>query len=298
MTKARLLVFFCLFSTAAAAQDLNARVQVLYSQIQNTNKRSFDALETAIRDFLNGRKWSSDVFQSQERIDCNFVINITQWDGSSSFQADAQIQSARPVYGSTYTSTVLNISDKDFSFSYAEGQPLDYSDQAYTSNLSSLLAFYAYVIVGMDYDTFSKFSGTPYYTKAQAVVNNAQNASFTGWKAFENLKNRYWLAENLNNKAYNPIRETLYEYHRNGLDILAASPSRGRKEILSILPLLQKVDKQKQGSILNQLFFSAKATELVNVAMQADPQDKIRAYNLLSALDPPNASKYELLKAP
>jgi hypothetical protein len=288
--------FFALYAIFANGQDLNARVKILYSQIQNTNTRTFEQLETAIRDFLNNRKWSADPLQPQERIDCNFVINITQWDGSSAFQADAQIQSVRPVYGTTYNSAMLNVSDKDFSFSYSEGQPLDYSDQAYSGNLSSLLAYYAYLIVGMDADSFSKYGGTPYYQKAQTVVNNAQNASFTGWKAFENLKNRYWLAENLNNKAFNPIRETLYEYHRNGLDVMAENQPKGRKAILAVLPQLQKVDKQKQGAILSQVFFSAKAAELVNIAGLGDPQERLRAYNVLVQLDPSNRAKYELLK--
>lgn len=294
----KLFVLGVLLSGAvlSRAQDLNARVKILSQQIQNTNQRSFDQLETAIRDFLNNRKWSNDPVRPMERIDCNFVINITQWDGSASFQADAQIQSSRPVFGSSYTSTILNISDKDFAFTYQDGQPLDYTDQAYQGNLSSLLAFYAYVIVGMDYDTYSRFGGSSYYQRAQTVVNNAQNASFAGWKAFENLKNRYWVAENLNNKAFNPIRETLYDYHRNGLDIMAGNRAKGRKEVLSTLSQLQKLDRQKQGSILNQLFFSAKATELVNIAGQADPQDRMRAYNQLIQLDPSNLAKYELLK--
>ncbi|MDF3078065.1 MAG: hypothetical protein K0S09_1954 [Sphingobacteriaceae bacterium] len=291
-----LLGFFIAAAVFSKAQDLNARVQVLAPQLQNNNKRALDALETTIRDFLNGRKWSTNNFQSQERIDCNFVLNITDWDGSANFKCEAQIQSSRPIYGTTYNSTLLNLSDKDFNFNYTEGQPLDYSDQNFINNLSSLLAYYAYIVVGMDYDSFSKFGGTPYFTKAQAVVNNAQNSTFAGWKAFENLRNRYWLVENLTNKDYNPIRETIYEYHRNGLDIMADNRNKGRKEILAMLPQLQKVDKQKQGSMLSQVFFTAKADELVNIIGSADPQERVKAYNLLTSLDPPNIAKYELLK--
>ncbi len=296
MNKYLIWIFFLLVCGKTYSQDLNARVQVLTSQLQTNNKRAIDALETTIRDFLNGRKWSTDNFQSQERIDCNLVLNITEWDGSANFKCEAQIQSSRPVYGSTYNSTLLNLSDKDFSFNYTEGQTLDYSDQNFINNLSSLLAYYAYIIVGMDNDSFSKLSGTPYFIKAQNVVNNAQNSPFAGWKAFESLKNRYWLAENLNNKTYNPIREIIYEYHRNGLDIFADNPSKGRKQILSSLPQLQKIDKQKQGSMLNQVFFTAKADELVNIIGSAEQQDKMKAYLLLTSLDPPNMAKYELLK--
>ncbi len=286
-----------LFSIPATAQDLNARVQILAPQIPNSNPRVLEVLQNSIRDFLNGRRWTSEALQPQERIDCNFVITITEWDGASAnFRAEAQIQSNRPVYNTTYASTILNITDKDFSFAYSEGQPLDYSDQNYISNLTSLLAFYAYVIAGMDHDTFSKFGGTVYFEKAQTVLNNAQNAPNTGWKAFEDLRNRFWLLENLLNKAYSPIRETLYHYHRDGLDIMAQNPGKGRKEIVSVLPLLQKIDRQKQGAVLNQVFFSAKSDELVNVLSDAESADKIRAFNILTQVDPANSLKYEILR--
>lgn len=296
----QLIALLALLITVAIntqAQELNARVQILSPQIQNTNKRVLEVLETAIRDFLNNRKWSADNFQAQERIDCNFVINIMEWDGGSNFRAETQIQSTRPVYGTTFNSTIFNYSDKEFGFNYTEGQALDYSDQNYINNLSSLLAYYAYIIIGLDYDTFSQFGGTAYFAKAQAVVNNSQNAPFPGWKAFESLRNRYWLVENLTNKAYNPIREALYTYHRLGLDVMYDNQAKGRKEILSILPELQKIDKQKQGSMITQLFFTAKSDELVNLLGQAAPKDRMNAYNILSALDPANATKYDVLKS-
>lgn len=285
-----------LISPALFAQDLNARVQILAPQLSNSNKRVLDMLQVSIKDFLNGRKWTTDALQAQERIDCNFVITITEWDGSSSFKAEAQIQSNRPVYNSSYNSTLLNISDKDFGFNYAEGQALDFSDQNYISNLSSLLAFYAYIITGLDYDSFSKLGGTPYYQKAQTVLNNAQIAPNPGWKAFENLRNRFWLIENLTNRSYNPIRESLYTYHRDGLDVMAENKSKGLKAVLSVIPQLQKIDKQKQGSIINQLFFTAKADEIVNILSAADTQDKLKAYNILAEIDPSNSLKYETLK--
>lgn len=289
-------VMLLVLTLSARAQDLNARVQILSPQVQSTNKRVLGVLENAIRDFLNGRKWSADVVQNQERIDCSFVINVVEWDGSSNFKAEAQIQSSRPVYGTTYNSTVLNISDKDFNFAYTEGQPLDYSDQNYISNLTSLLAYYAYVITGMDYDTFSKFSGSPYYSKAQTVVNNAQNTAFAGWRAIESLRNRYWLVENLTNKAYTPIREALYTYHRSALDIMAENKTKARSQILSLLPQFQKIDRQQQGQMLNQVFFTAKADEIVNLLSQAAPNERMSAYNVLIAVDPANSAKYDLLK--
>jgi hypothetical protein len=294
------LIFFCLLigSLSVHSQDLNARVQILAPQIANSNKRILDILESSIKDFLNNKRWSADALQPLERIDCNFVITITDWDGNSNFKAEAQIQSNRPIFNSSYSSTILNISDKDFGFTFSEGQPLDFSEQNYINNLSSLLAFYAYIITGMDYDTFSKFGGTPYFEKAQIVLDNAQAAPNTGWKAFENLRNRFWIMENLMNKSFNPIRESLYTYHREGLDVMAENQIKGRKAILSVIPQLQKIDRQKQGAILNQIFFSAKADELIKILSAAEPQDKVKAYNALSVIDPANSLKYEILKKP
>jgi len=289
---------FLIISQAVHSQDLNARVQILAPQLANSNKRVLDILEASIKDFLNNKRWSADALQPQERIDCNFVITITDWDGSSNFRAEAQIQSNRPVFNSAYSSTILNISDKDFDFTFSEGQPLDFSEQNYINNLSSLLAFYAYIITGMDYDTFSKFGGTPYFEKAQTVLNNAQTAPNSGWKAFESLRNRFWLMENLMNKSFNPLRESLYVYHRDGLDVMAENQSKGRKAILSVIPQLQKIDRQKQGSILNQIFFTAKADEIINILSAAEPQEKMKAYSALSVIDPSNSLKYEILKKP
>jgi len=294
------LIIFCLliFAQAVHSQDINARVQILAPQLANSNQRILDILESSIKDFLNNKRWSADALQPLERIDCNFVITITDWDGNSNFKAEAKIQSNRPIYNSSYSSTILNISDKDFGFTFSEGQPLDFSELNYISNLSSLIAFYAYLITGMDYDTFSKFGGSPYFEKAQTVLDNAQAAPNTGWKAFENLRNRFWIMENLMNKSYNPIRESLYTYHREGMDVMAENQTKGRKAILSVIPQLQKIDRQKQGSILNQIFFSAKADELINILSAAEAQDKIKAYNALSVIDPANSLKYEILKKP
>ncbi len=290
------VILLLILSNLVNAQDLNARVQVLSPQIQTTNKRVLDLLEVSIRDFLNTRKWSNDNFQPQERLECNFVINIKEWDNSSNFKAEVQIQSSRPVFNSTYNSTLLNISDKNFNFTFSEGQALDYSDQNFLNNLTSVLAYYAYIIVGLDYDTFSKLGGTPFFAKAQNIVNNAQNTSFAGWKGIDDLNNRYWLSENLTNKNYYPMREALYEYHRNGLDIMSQNLEKGRKQILNALPPLQKIDRQKQGAMLNQMFFTAKADELINIFSEADPQERTKAYNLLSTLDPANISRYDRLK--
>ncbi|HEX8609485.1 MAG TPA: DUF4835 family protein, partial [Pedobacter sp.] len=202
MKKALIFTLLLAACCVVKAQDLNARVKVVAPKIQLTNKRILQTLETAMKDFLNGRKWSADAIAPNERINCNFVFNVTNWDGGNSFSGELQVQSSRPVYNSAYTTTLLNVNDRDVDFTYTEGQTIDYTDQTSQNNLSSIMAFYAYVIVGMDYDSFSRYGGTPYFLNAQTVALNAQTTSFKGWKAFDNTLNRYWLAENLNNKLY------------------------------------------------------------------------------------------------
>jgi hypothetical protein len=289
------ILLFCCCCTAAA-QDLNARVAVVAPKIQTTNKRIFQSLETAMKDFLNGRKWINDPILSQERIDCTFILNITAWDGNSNFSGELQVQSSRPVFNSTYTTTLLNINDKDFDFTYNEGQTIDYSDQTFQSNLSSVMAYYAYIIAGMDYDTFSRFGGSAYFSLAQTVVLNAQTSSYKGWKAFDDNINRYWLSENLNNKIYAPLRSLLYDYHRNGLDVMADNAGKGRKAITALLPVLTQTDRQRLGSMLPLVFFTAKSDELVSIYSGAEVQERIQAMNILSQADPSNGLKYQALQ--
>ncbi len=287
-------LLLCTLTTRA--QDLNARITVLAPKIQTTNKRIFQSLETAMKDFLNGHKWLTGNVQPQERIDCNFVLNITNWDNASKFTAELQVQSSRPVFGSNYNSTLLSVYDKDFEFSYTEGQTIDYTDQSFQSNLGSVMAFYAYVIAGMDNDSFARLSGTNYYAQAQTVLTNAQSSSYKGWKAFDSNTNRYWLLENLNNKVYEPLRVFLYDYHRNGLDVMADNPTRARKAISAMLPVLTQVDRQRLGAMLPLVFFNAKCDELISIYAHTDAQPRIAALNILTQADPANGIKYQELQ--
>ena len=280
----------------ANAQDLNAHVQVLTPKLQTSNKHIFQVLENAMKDFMNNRKWCAEQIQPQERIECNLVLNVTTWDGSSKFSGELQVQSIRPIYGSTYTSTLVSINDKDFDFTYTEGQQLDFNDQSFQTNLASVLGFYANIIIGMDYDSFAKFSGTPYFNRAQSIVNAAQGSGYKGWNAFDSNHNRYWLSENLNNKTYQIIREFIYNYHRLGLDLMSDNAANGRKAIADILPELSKIDRQGVGSMLPQIFFTAKSDEFVSLFSAADPQTRINAYNILNAADPSNGNKYSALQ--
>jgi hypothetical protein len=295
-----LLIYFlftCSFRTQA--QELNARVQLQAPAVPNIDKRNIDVLQTAVREFLNNTKWTAETYAPQERIACNFVITITEWDGNASFKAEAQLQSSRPIYGSSYNSTLLNISDKDFDFTFAEGQALDFSSQNFISNLSSLLGFYAYTIIGLDKDSFSSHGGTTYYANALKLVNLAQSSGSKGWKPSDGLRNRYWLNENLLNKNFNELRTFIYEYHVKGLDRLHENPVRASKEVLSIFARLKRLDKQRIGSIFPNSFLAAKSDEVVNIFSipNIEPSDKIKAYNLLAEIDPANISKYGALRA-
>lgn len=291
-----ILILILLLWGSVNAQELNSRVQVLTPNLSNINKKNIEVLQNTIKNFLNNNKWTSESYLPQEKIECNFIITITNWDGNSSYTAEAQIQSSRPVYNASYYSTLLNISDKDFSFDYNDGQPLDFSDQNFITNLSSLLGFYAYTIIGLDKDSFSKLTGTPYYTKAQNVVNIAQTTGYKGWKAVDGLRNRYWINENLLNNNFKELRNFIYEYHINGLDKLQENANIGVQNILSFLPNLQQIDKQKLGAIFANAYFASKAEELTNVLAMGSAQDKIKAFNLLSDIDPANIKKYEALR--
>lgn len=290
------LLLLCVASLITNAQELNTRVQILAPTINNANKRSLEVLQNTIRDFLNNNKWTNETYLPQERIDCNLVINITAWDGNASYTAEAQIQSSRPVYGSSYSTTLLNMSDKDFSFSFNEGQALDFSDQNFIGNLNSLLGFYAYTIIGLDKDSFGKLGGTPYYQKALNLINLAQTGGGRGWRPVDGLRNRYWLNENLLNNSFKALRTFIYEYHLNGLDKLQENANSGTKNILSSLSDLKQFDKQKLGSIFPNVYFAAKADEITNVLSLAEPQDKAKAYNLLVDIDAANTAKYDGLK--
>lgn len=296
MKKYLLFCLLSIISQVAFTQELNIRVQVTAPTIPNINKKTVELIQTTVRDFMNNNKWSNETYLPQERIECNLVLTITAWDGGSGYKAESQIQTSRPVYGTSYNSTLLNLSDKDFDFSYNEGQPVDISDQNYISNLSSLLSYYAYTIIGLDKDSFSKLGGTPYFLKAQNILNVAQASGNSGWKAYDGLRNRYWMNENLLNKNFQELRVFIYNYHANALDHMQENPSKATKTLLGFLPELKQMDKQKLGSIFPNVYFATKADEIVNILSTGDAQNKIEAYNLLSDIDPANINKYEGLK--
>jgi|YNPMSStandDraft_1061717.scaffolds.fasta_scaffold00071_38 hypothetical protein len=277
------------------AQELNCRVQVFSQQIQTTNKHIFESMQKDIYEFVNNRKWTDHVFSYDEKIECSILINLTEQVSTDQYKGTIQVQAIRPVFNTNYNSVLLNLKDNDVQFNYVEFQSMDFNENSFTSNLTSLLAYYVYIILGFDYDTYSLMGGTPYFQKAEKIVQNAQNAQEKGWKSFESQKNRYWLVENLLNSKYAPVREFLYNYHRLGLDIMHSKQAEGRAEIAESLSLLQKVFREKPSPfmMLLQVVLDAKSDELVQVFSESYPEEKVRVVNILKEIDPTNSAKYQ-----
>ncbi len=297
--KRLLLIVILIFTgfTKAYLQELNCRVQVFAQQIQTSNKHIFESMQKDIYEFVNNRKWTDHVYSYDERIECSILINITEQISADQYKGTMQIQAIRPVYNTNYNSVVINLKDNDVQFNYVEFQSMDFNENTFTSNLTSLLAYYVYIILGFDYDTFSLYGGTPYFQKAEKIVQNAQNAQEKGWKSFENQKNRYWLVENALNSKYAPIREFLYRYHRLGLDIMHSKQADGRAEIADALLLLQKIYREKPSPfmMLLQMIFDAKSDEFVQLFSESFPDEKSRVVAILKEIDPTNSNKYQRL---
>ncbi|MBS1637903.1 MAG: DUF4835 family protein [Bacteroidetes bacterium] len=291
------LSVFCLLTGYINAQELNCQVSVVAPQIQGTTeKQIFDQMQKSIFEFMNNTKWTKDNFTTQERIDCSILINVQTKLGTDEYSGTIQIQSRRPVYKSSYYSPVFNYIDEKFQFRYQQYQQLEFNINNFSNNLTSVLAYYAYIIIGYDYDTFSNLGGTEYLQKAQIIVGNAQGASESGWKSYESNKNRYWLVENALQPVFQPIRECLYKYHRLGLDIMYEKPDDGRKEILKSTDLLLGVYKLRPASFNMELFFNAKADEFVNIFSKGLPDEKAKIVETLSTVDPTRTIKYSKIQ--
>lgn len=287
-----LFLFVLLFITGYS-QEFNVVVQVTAPQVEGTERKIFETLQQELNDFVNNRKWTNYDYKPEERIEGTILITVSERASSDLFKAKMNIALRRPVFNASYNTALLNYVDKDFEFTYVEFQPLDYSDNTYTSNLTSTIAYYLYIFLGFDGDSFARMGGGPYFAAAQNVVNLAQNARETGWKAFESQKNRYWLIENLTNPTYSAIREAMYKYHRLGLDVMSDDVERGRASITESLELLRKANRERPGLFLLQLFLEAKRDELINIYSGASPMDKTLAINILKEIDPSNTARYQ-----
>ncbi|MGQ1783929.1 MULTISPECIES: type IX secretion system protein PorD [unclassified Saccharicrinis] len=286
------LFLLLLLARVSVSQELQCSVSVVSPSVQGTNKQVFETMQTAIIEFMNGQKWTDNVFSPEERIKCSIMINIKEINSVDDFSGTIQVQVRRPIYNSAYSSMILNYLDQDFDFQYVEFEPLIYNPNSFKSNLVGVLAYYANVILALDYDSFAKMGGTKYMEKAEDIVNQAQNSAQKGWRSYESTRNRYWLVENYLNEHHRPLRECMYQYHRLGLDKMSDKPEDGRKEVLSAIERLQKVHRNKPGSFAMQVFFDAKSEELINIFSESFSMEKARAIEVLSEVDPANASNY------
>jgi len=268
------------------SQELNVKVVINADQIQTSDRAVFNDMERSFANFLNTRKWTNDTYKNHERISCSIFLNISKMPSIGNFQASAQITSGRPVFNTNYESVLLNFADRDWEFEYIESQPLEYNDNAYLGNLTSMLAFYAYLIIGMDYDSFSELGGTPYFQKALMVVNNAQSSGRAGWQALSSSRNRYSLIESINNPQMIELRKNTYKYHRLALDILDKNPDQSRTVVLDVLKELKKVWTINPTSIFVITFFDSKSVELVNVFSTGNLGVRREAYDILTSIDP------------
>jgi hypothetical protein len=296
-----LLLFLAALVSGLKAQELQANVSVLANRIPSTvDHKVFQTLQSAMYNFINARKWSNESFQSNEKIVCNFLINISSAGDNNTFNATLTVQAGRPVFNSSYQAPLINFQDDQFNFRYVEYQPLDFNEnrvqgsEPSTANLTAEIAYYIYIILGLDFDSYSLKGGDAYFQKALNIVNNAPDSrDISGWKAFDGVRNRYWLIENLTNNKYNLIHDAYYSYYRSGLDQMYDKEADGRTAILSALNMLNNINTESPNTMIMQFFFQGKANEVSKVFQKSPPDEKSRALDLLSKLDISNANKYK-----
>lgn len=295
------LVLMLIVSRLAFSQELLVRLSVNASQVSSqVDKKVFQTLQTALTNFLNNRKWTTETFQPSEKIVCNFLINIRQGLPDNTYKATLVVQAARPVYNASYQSALINFQDESFTFKYVEYQPVEFNENRVSgsdplvSNLSATLAYYVYMILGIDFDSFSLRGGDPYFQKAQLIVNNApEGRDVEGWRAFDGLRNRYWLMENLINNKYTLIHDAFYSYYRLGLDLMYENEEEGRTAIMNTLNIINTLNNDIPNSMIVQFFFQGKANEIVKLFKKADPDMKNRAREILSKIDISNSNMYK-----
>lgn len=299
-----LLLCSLLFSTLGAAQELDCKVKIMSAAIVNVDKEVFATMEKAIADFLNTRKWTTDEYDVQEKIEVNVMINLTgRTSEADVYNATLTVQASRPVYNSTYSSSLINYIDRDVTFRYSQFTPLQFDDNRVVgsdplaSNLTAILAYYMYLILGLDYDSFAPEGGAAFLKRAQHIVNNApeQGNGIAGWKAVENNKNRYWIIDQLLSPRFSELRNYWYVLHREGLDKMYNKPEEARTKILAGIPELGKINKENPASILLQFFFNAKADEIIRIVAQLPREERGKYTAVLAQIDVPNAAKYQLL---
>ena len=290
------LIFFCfVFIGVTSAQELNCTIQINSEQVQGTNKSVFTTLQKSITEFVNNRKWTEMTFTNAERIECTMSIIVKKVEGDA-FTAEIQVQSRRPIYNTNYNSTLINFKDNEFSFNYKEFDILEMNENTITSNLTAVLAYYSYLIIGYDMDSYSRLGGNAAFQSAESIVNAAQGADLgKGWKAFDSSKNRYALINNILDEAFKKYRNFFYEYHRLGLDDMTANITNARSRIAEGLPLLREANRARPSAIVISSFLDAKNDELINIFSKAPTKEKEEVVKVLCDIDPTKTARYETI---
>ncbi len=294
-----LFTVYCLLITGnyTFAQELNCKVTITTDQLQVNEQRGtniYPEIQNVMQDFLNNRRWTTDNFTNEEKINCSLSVILIKASSGGDYEATANFQVRRPVYGTSYETVLLNYVDKSFNFKYVQGTPLTYNDNNFNDNLTQMLAFYAYIALTYDYDSFAKFGGTNFAQKAQNVVNIARNVD-VAWGASNDIRNRYWVSENLLNQQLQPLREGFYNYHRLAMDNYATNSAASRKQIVDYLNTIKQVNQIRPGQVWFRLFFESKYAELLNIFGDAPVEERKKIAPLLTSLDPTNSEAYRKL---
>ncbi len=295
ITLSFLIMLTLLMAPHLHPQELNCQVTVDFSQVQGTNTSIFKTLESAIADYVNTRKWTDTQFSPAEKIECRMFFTIKTYE-EPMMTGDLQIQSLRPVYNSSYTTSLLNFKDNKIEFEYQEGEPLIFSENSMESNLTAIINFYVYIILGMDFDSFSPKGGEAYYQMARTVVQMAQSSGESGWKAFEDNRNRNAVLNTFTEPSTAKFRDMLYQYHRNGLDEMSVSPDKGRSRITATLDYIKEIADNQPMAVGVSMFKDAKLDELVNLYTKASEEERKRVYELLYSIYPTETQRLEMIK--
>lgn len=288
------MICLCSMVNMLSAQELDCRITVNSDNIEGTNKDIYTELGNRLTEFMNSRRWTDAMFQNEERINCSFIITITSAAGDN-YSGNLQVQSNRPVFNSSYTTPLFNFKDENFKFTYAQADRLEFNENTYESNLMSVMAFYVNVILGLNFDSFSRCGGTKYFEKAEAIAALAQSSDDLGWKAFQSDKNRYAIISEYRDERLRKLRDVSYEYHRLGLDEMYQMTEKGRTKIFENLPYLQELNREKPFSIALQLFAESKMNEVMDMFQEATPDERKKVYDIMTALLPTQSSKLKAL---
>lgn len=299
MKKLLSTLLLVLVSTTIFAQELNCNVQINSDQIEGSNKSIFNTLQQAIGEFINNRRWTDMTVAQQERIECNMTL-IVNAVTDNQISGVLQVQSRRPVYNTSYTTPLLNFRDEKFTFQYTEFEQLEYQENVFTTNLTSMLAYYVYLIIGYDMDSYSPLGGTPYFQVAENIVLNAQSASLedaeaAGWKSFSDNRNRYALINNLMDEAFSKYRQFFYAYHRLYLDAMEVNVSNARSKIMAELPVIREANRARPSAVAITAFLDAKGDELVNIFQPAPQAEREAVHEVLMDVDPTRNTLYDKL---